>query len=141
MATAKIDLLGPNDIPLVANLYNQIYRPTHEADFFRRRFLGRYNPLILVASLDENPVGFFLGFELKPDTFFSWLYGVLPDFRRKAIASQLMDAVHDWVATARIRADPLRVPQPASADAAHGHQPSATTSSASAGTPTAATIS
>src|SRR5262249_52934809 len=53
---------------------------------------------MLVASLDENPVGFYLGFELKPDTFFSWLYGVLPDYRRKAIASQLMDAVHDWVA-------------------------------------------
>jgi GNAT superfamily N-acetyltransferase len=98
MANAKIDLLSPTDIPLVADLYNQIYRPTHETEFFRRRFLGRYNPLILAASLDEQLVGFYLGFELKPDTFFSWLYGVLPDFRRKAIASQLMDAVHEWVA-------------------------------------------
>jgi GNAT superfamily N-acetyltransferase len=97
VANAKIDLVGPGDIPLIADLYNQIYRPTREAEFFKRRFLGRYNPLLLVASLDKLPVGFFLGFELKPDTFFSWLYGVLPEFRRKAIASQLMDAVHTWV--------------------------------------------
>ena len=48
------------------------------------------------GPLDERPVGFFLGFELKPSVFFSWLYGVLPEFRRKAIASQLMDAVHAW---------------------------------------------
>lgn len=96
MANAKIDIVGPGEIPLVTELYCQIYRPARDADFFSRRFLGRYNPLLLVASLDERPVGFFLGFELKPSVFFAWLYGVLPDFRRKGIASQLMDAVHDW---------------------------------------------
>ena len=97
MATAKVDIVGPNDIPLIVELYCQIYRPHHEADFFHRRFLGRYNGLRLIASLDERPVGFFLGFELKPSVYFSWLYGVLPEFRRKGIASQLMDAVHAWV--------------------------------------------
>ncbi|HWB09499.1 MAG TPA: GNAT family N-acetyltransferase [Pirellulales bacterium] len=98
MANAKIDIVGPDEIPLIAELYCQIYRPAKDTEFFRRRFLGRYNGLRLIASLDERPVGFFLGFELKPSVFFSWLYGVLPDFRRKGIASQLMDAVHTWAA-------------------------------------------
>ena len=97
MASAKIDILGPGDIPLIANLYGQVFRPPHDAEFFRRRFLGRYNPLLLVALLDELPVGFFAGFELKPSVFFAWLYGVLPEFRRKGIASQLMEAMHAWV--------------------------------------------
>lgn len=97
MADVKVDLVGVEDIPLVTELYCQIYRPPRDAEFFRRRFRGRYNPLLLVAVLESRPVGFFLGFELKPTVFFSWLYGVLPDFRRKGIASQLMDAVHDWV--------------------------------------------
>ncbi len=97
MATAKIDIVGPEDVPLIASLYSQVFRPVHDAGFFKRRFLGRYNPLLLVASLDNNPVGFFTGFELKPTVFFSWLYGVLPDFRRLGIASQLMEAVHAWV--------------------------------------------
>ena len=42
------------------------------------------------------PVGFFLGFELKPTVFFAWFYGVLPEYRRQGIASQLMEAVHSW---------------------------------------------
>jgi len=96
MATAKIDVVGPEEIPLVANLYNQIYRPSRDAEFFRRRFLGRYNTLMMVASLDDQPVGFFTGFELKPGVFFSWLFGVLPDYRRNSIATQLMDAVQAW---------------------------------------------
>jgi GNAT superfamily N-acetyltransferase len=97
MANAKIDVVGQNEIPLIANLYSQVFRPPNGPDFFRRRFLGRYNPLILVANLDERPVGFFLGFELKPGVYFAWLYGVITDFRRSGIASQLMEAMHSWI--------------------------------------------
>lgn len=97
MANAKIDIVGQTDIPLITELYSQIFRPVHDAEFFRRRFLGRYNPLILVASVDERAVGFFTGFELKPTVFFAWLYGVLPDYRRAGIASQMVEAVHAWV--------------------------------------------
>jgi GNAT superfamily N-acetyltransferase len=98
MATAKVEIVGSNEIPLVAELYGQVFRPPREAEFFRRRFLGRHNPLMLVASIDERPVGFFLGFELKPSVFFAWLYGVLPDYRRAGVASQLMEAMHSWSA-------------------------------------------
>lgn len=98
MADAKIDVVGPEEIELITELYGQIYRPVKDAAFFNRRFLGRYNGLRLIATLDDLPVGFFLGFELKPSVYFSWLYGVLPEFRRKGIASQLMDAVHAWAA-------------------------------------------
>ena len=98
MATAKIDVVGPQEIPQIVELYAQIYRPPREESFFRRRFLGRYNDLKLIASLDDRPVGFFLGFELKPTVYFGWLYGVLPDCRRMGIATQLMEAVHTWVA-------------------------------------------
>jgi GNAT superfamily N-acetyltransferase len=96
MASAKIEIVGPNEIELIADLYGHIFRPARDSAFFRRRFQGRYNVLMLVASLDDNPVGFFVGFELKPTVFFAWLYGVLPDQRRQGIASQLMEAVHAW---------------------------------------------
>lgn len=96
MADAVIDLVGPEDLPVISSLYNQIFRPGRDVDSFRRRFRGRYNVLMLVARVDDRPVGFFMGFELKPTVFFSWFYGVLPEFRRQAIASQLMEAVHDW---------------------------------------------
>ena len=98
MATAKIDIVGASERPLLADLYAQVYRPARDEAFFRRRFLGRYNDLKLIATLDNRPVGFFLGFELKPTAYFSWLYGVLPDCRRMGVATQLMEAVHAWVA-------------------------------------------
>jgi GNAT superfamily N-acetyltransferase len=98
MATAKIDVVGLSELPIVADLYNQMFRPQRDLEFFRRRFLGRYNGLVMLASLDERPVGFFLGFELKPTVYFAWLFGVLPEFRRVGVASQMMDAMQDWVA-------------------------------------------
>ena len=96
MADAIIDLVGPEDLPIIVKLYNQIFRPSRDLESFRRRFRGRYNILQLIARLDDRPVGFFLGFELKPTVYFGWFYGVLPEVRRQGIASQLMDAVHSW---------------------------------------------
>ena len=96
MADVVIDLVGPDELPVLVQLYNQIFRPGRDLASFERRFRGRYNVLRLVATLNQRPVGFFLGFELKPTVYFAWFYGVLPEFRRQGIASQLMDAVHAW---------------------------------------------
>lgn len=96
MAEAKIDIVGTAETPLIADLYSQIFRPPHDVEFFRRRFQGRYQVLMLVASIEDRPVGFFSGFELKPGVYFAWLYGVVPTHRRQGIASQLVDAVHSW---------------------------------------------
>lgn len=96
MADAIIEVVGPEDLPIIANLYNQIFRPPRDVDSFHRRFRGRYNVLQLVARIGSQPVGFFLGFELKPAVYFAWFYGVVPETRRQGIASQLMDAVHSW---------------------------------------------
>jgi GNAT superfamily N-acetyltransferase len=99
MADAVIDIVGPDELPLIVRLYNQIFRPGKDIEFFRRRYLGRHNIVQLAASIDGRPVGFFLGFELKPGIFFAWFYGVLPEFRRQGIATQLMEAVHEWART------------------------------------------
>ena len=96
MADAVIDLVGPEELPTICSLYNQIFRPGRDIDSFRRRFRGRYNVLMLMARLDDLPVGFFMGFELKPTVFFAWFYGVIPEYRRQGVASQLVEAVHAW---------------------------------------------
>ena len=98
MAEAVIDVLGLDELPLVVELYNQIFRPVRDLESFRRRFQGRHNPLLMVSRLNGKPVGLFLGFELKPDTFFAWFYGVLGDCRRMGIGSQLMEAAQAWAA-------------------------------------------
>jgi GNAT superfamily N-acetyltransferase len=96
MADAIIDIVGMEDLPILVKLYNQIFRPARDEEAFQRRYQGRHNVLQMIARVDNRPAGFFIGFELKPRVFFAWFYGVLPDYRRQGIASQLMEAVHEW---------------------------------------------
>ena len=96
MADATIDVLGVDELPLIVEMYNQIFRPAKTLESFQRRYLGRHNVLQLVARVKDRPVGFFLGFELKPDTFFAWFYGVLSEHRRDGLGSQLMEAAQSW---------------------------------------------
>jgi GNAT superfamily N-acetyltransferase len=96
MADAIIDLAGPEEMPLICDLYNEIVRPARDLEALRSRFRSRHNLLMLVARLDDKPVGFTVGFEVEPGVFSSWFYGVVLAARRQGIASQLMDAVHSW---------------------------------------------
>lgn len=96
MANAKIDLLGLQDLELITGMYNQVFKPSRDVAFFHRRYVGRHNPLIMVAVVEGQPAGFSLGFELKPSVFFVWLFGVLSDYRRAGIATQLMEAAVAW---------------------------------------------
>ncbi len=92
MADARIIAVGPGEIGMITELYNRVFSPRKDEEFFRRRFQGRHNVSMLVALLDDIPVGFIIGFELMPSTYFCWLAGVAPDSRRMGIATQLMQA-------------------------------------------------
>jgi GNAT superfamily N-acetyltransferase len=96
VAQADIIIADEKLLPQAVELYNSIFRPRREVDFFKRRFLGRYNPLTLIARLDGKPVGFWIGFELKPGMFYLWLGAVVPDIRRSGIGRQLQEAQQSW---------------------------------------------
>lgn len=96
MAQADILIADDKLLPQAVELYNQIFRPRREADYFKRRFLGRHNPLTLIARMDDKPVGFWIGFELKPGMFYHWLGGVTQPVRRHGVGRQLQDAQLAW---------------------------------------------
>src|SRR5690554_3310064 len=98
MANAEVVIVGPGEIPLMADLYNEMFRPPRTVEFFRRRLLGRYNALFLIANVDGRPAGFSIGFELKPTVYFGWLLGVIPALRRQGIAAQIHEAQCAWAA-------------------------------------------
>ncbi len=110
MADAIIDRLSPSDTETIAHLYNSVFRPAHDAAWFDRRLQGRHNPLIQVARLGSDAVGFYLGLELKPSTHCGWLLGVVSDFRRAGIGTQLMRAAVDWAASEGYRYMRFEVP-------------------------------
>ena len=96
MATAKIVPIGPPELDLVVELYNNIFSPTQDAVFFERRYQGKQGVSTLLATLDDEPAGLVVGYELTPTTYYCWFCGVLPDHRRKGIATQLMQAQQAW---------------------------------------------
>ena len=78
MADVIVDLIAPDDLAEIVPLYNQVFRPAQDQEHFARRYQGRQNIVQLVARSQDQPVGFLLGFELKPSVFFLWFLGVLP---------------------------------------------------------------
>jgi len=98
MADIVIDLIDPANTEPIVHLYNQVFRPEQDAEFFNRRLQNRVNPAVMVARIGQDGVGFMVGMELKPSVFFAWLVGVAPDARRQGVATQLMRFAADWAA-------------------------------------------
>ena len=52
---------------------------------------------ILTAYDDHNPIAFKIGYQRHSDeSFYSWMSGVLPNYRRKGIANNLADHQEAW---------------------------------------------
>ena len=96
MANADIVLVGPGELPLICDMFNQVFRPGRDVSYFERRLRGRHNPTMLLAQVDRQPAGFAIGYEIKTSTFYSWLIGVLPAYRKAGIASQLVEGMTAW---------------------------------------------
>jgi len=96
VAQAEIDIADDKMLPLAVELHNAVFRPKREVDFFKRRFTGRYNTLTLIARMDRKPVGFWIGFELKPGMFYHWLGAVVAEVRRHGVGRQLQEAQQAW---------------------------------------------
>lgn len=67
----------------------------HEVPVYEER-LSEKPHLILIATVDQEPVGFKVGYE-RSATFYSWMGGVLPGFRQKGIAKLLAEEQEKWV--------------------------------------------
>jgi GNAT superfamily N-acetyltransferase len=89
---------GPPDAALreeIFELYRRIFNsePNEEA---QERLTHNPDLLLLLAYEGDKPVAFKVGYRQDPDTFYSWLGGVLPEHRRQGIAVTLMRHQHDW---------------------------------------------
>lgn len=53
--------------------------------------------LSLIAEIGNEPVGFKIGYDRFMDgSFYSWMGGVLPEFRKKGVAEVLADYQENW---------------------------------------------
>ncbi len=70
------------------HLYETIFDDA-KLDFFIDRITSKTDVIIVLTYFENSPVGFKIGYRYNETTFYSWVGGVLPDFRRKGIAQKL----------------------------------------------------
>jgi len=65
-------------------------------DFYESRLRHRLY-IALVAEIEGELAGFKVGYQSDfPDTFYSWMGGVRPEFRKHGVAQALADIQENW---------------------------------------------
>jgi ribosomal protein S18 acetylase RimI-like enzyme len=68
-------------------------RPRHS--FLKR--VGNKKHLVLGAQIEEQMVGYLIGYDrYKDGSFYCWMTGVLPAFRRQGVLEKLMEYALEW---------------------------------------------
>ena len=65
------------------------FSPPQSLQRMQSRLQGRKH-LCLAAYVDGQPVGYKIGYEEAPGRFYSWMGGVLPEYRKRGIARDLL---------------------------------------------------
>ncbi len=71
------------------------FNSPYKIEEYKKRCAGEY--LALIAEIDNQSVGFKIGYDRFNDgSFYSWMGGVLPKFRRMGIAYSLANFQEKW---------------------------------------------
>ena len=73
------------------------FNSPYKIEEYKKRCPGKY--LALIAEIDNQSVGFKIGYDrLNDGSFYSWMGGVLPKFRRMGVAYSLANFQEKWAA-------------------------------------------
>ena len=71
------------------------FNSPYKIEEYKKRCAGKY--LALIAEIDNQPVGFKIGYDRFNDgSFYSWMGGVLLRFRRMGVAYSLANFQEKW---------------------------------------------
>ena len=92
--------LPPFDDALVATIYRISRDVFGSAEEHRIRWRLEHMPDASVFTVLDGAdvVAFKAGYAVSDTKYYSWLSGVLPDYRRRGLASTLMERQHAWLA-------------------------------------------
>lgn len=72
--------------------FSGFYKKEEIEDVYKNR-----NPLILTAYWEEEPVGFMICYDkYKDGSFYCWMTGVMPFFRRRGVLTKMMEYIYAW---------------------------------------------
>ncbi len=71
------------------------FNSPYKIEEYKKRCAGKY--LVLIAEIDNQSVGFKIGYDrFNNGSFYSWMGGVLPKFRRIRVAFSLANFQEKW---------------------------------------------
>jgi len=97
MPELTISVVSSVDILPVYHAIPEFARSINSEEIDQR--LGHRESIALIAYVDGNPAGFKLGYQINDRLFYSWLGGVLPDYRRYGVAQSLLVAQENMCRT------------------------------------------
>lgn len=77
----------------ILDIYQDIF-DDYKLDFFKKRIYQKEGLIIALCYNDTQLIGFKIGYYYKSDTLYSWVGGVIPSFRKKGVAQQLLTLQH-----------------------------------------------
>ena len=83
-----------DEIQEVIKCIPEFVNPYPREEFQKR--LSRSNSLILIAEEKGKAVGFKCGYQKSCSVFYSWMGGVIPEYRRKGTAAELLKEMENW---------------------------------------------
>lgn len=89
--------LTPDLLNCLLDIHQQIPefdKPYSESEYQLR--LNNKPILIMFIKVEGELAGFKLGYELSGSTFYSWLGGVIPEYRNLGLAQHLLQAQESW---------------------------------------------
>lgn len=92
LSTLQIDRVGMSALPIIRRLNHTIFGEARIINQLDRRDL-----LLLLATLNGEPVGFKVGYGLTQTTYYSAKGGVLESWRGRGIARALLHAMEGEV--------------------------------------------
>ncbi len=76
------------------------FEPWYPLEKWQKRLSGK-SVIVLIAKEKDNPIGFKVGYVVE-EHFYSWVGGVLPEYRRRGIARKLAEVQEEQVRKAGV---------------------------------------
>ncbi len=79
-----------NTFQQLLKIYAEIFKDA-DIEFFTNRFREHSKVISVLAFNKKELIGFKVGYPYDEDTFYSWVGGVLPNYRKQGIANKLAE--------------------------------------------------
>lgn len=92
----EIELLPKPDVfSKIESLYGEIFTTIDHAKFGKR--VNESKALFTIIAYDNHRmIGFKMGYAIDDKIFYSWIGGVLPEYRQHRVAQALLEKQHAW---------------------------------------------